>query len=299
MEKKFIDPSTVRKDIIVKEKLELLDDFPIFSIVEFNLFGNCNRNCSFCPVSDTSFYKKTKDAISVELYEKIMQDLASIKYKGKLLYSAFCEPLLHKKIEELIFLSKKYLPNCRVEIVSNGDLITTKKLKKLFEAGLDTISISMYDGPHQILHFENMMNEANLTKEQVILRRRYFDGDNFGITISNRAGLIDSNQYRDKNEQKIIDLPLKSNCFYPFYMTLIDYNGDMLLCPHDWKKTTVIGNLAKNNIWDLWKNGKKLNTIRKILSDENRNFTPCKTCDVIGTVIGKDSFEKWKVLSIN
>jgi hypothetical protein len=37
--------------------------------------------------------------------------------------------------------------------------------------------------------------------------------------------------------------------------------------------------------------GKVLNSIRERLSNFDRNFAPCKTCDVIGTVIGKESFE--------
>lgn len=295
---KFIDPSTIRKNKIVSEKLTTINGFPLFSIVEFNIFGNCNRDCSFCPVSDTSFYKKTKDSISTELYGKIMNDLSDIDYKGKILYSAFCEPLLHKQIEELIAISKKILPESRVEIVTNGDLLTTKKLKSLFDAGLDTVSISMYDGAHQISHFESMASDLGLTGEQVVLRRRYFDGENYGITISNRTGLIDSNQYRDKGEQRVVELPLKENCYYPFYMTLVDYNGDMLLCPHDWRKTTVIGNLQNEHIWDLWSGSKKLENIRKTLADNNRGFVPCATCDVIGSVIGFESFGAWQTSKV-
>lgn len=291
---KFIDPSTVRKNKIVSEKLTAIDGFPVFSIVEFNIFGNCNRDCSFCPVSDTTFYKKTKDAIDLKLYQKIMRDLASIDYSGKILYSAFCEPLLHKGIEKLISLTKDILPKSRIEIVTNGDLLNKKKLKALFDAGLDTVSISMYDGAHQKEYFSSIKDSLKLSDEQVVLRRRYFDGENYGITISNRAGLVDSNQYRDKNEQKVVDLPLEENCYYPFYMTLVDYNGDMLLCPHEWRKSTVIGNLANDHIWDLWSKSQKLESIRKMLSNNNRNFTPCASCDVIGKVMGKESYFCWK-----
>jgi len=291
---KFIDPSTKRKSDIVDNKLSVMDGFPIFSIVEFNLFGNCNRECSFCPVSDSSFYQKTKDAIGVELYFKIMSDLAEIGYEGKILYSAFCEPLLHKSIEKLIEISKNKLPKSRVEIVTNGDLLTEKKLKALFESGLDTISVSMYDGSHQAEYFNKMKEVLRLKDEQVVLRRRYFDGDNYGITISNRVGLVDSNKYRDKNEQKVLELPLKEKCYYPFYMTVVDYNGDMLLCPHDWKKTTVIGNLEKDNIWNLWSKSQKLQSLRRKLSNNDRNFMPCNACDVIGKLMGQESFEAWK-----
>jgi radical SAM protein with 4Fe4S-binding SPASM domain len=288
----FVDPSTKRKNKIVTDKFRLIDNVPVFSIVEFNIAGLCNRNCSFCPVSDTSFYIKKNEFIEIGLYEKIVNDLAEINYDGKILFSAFSEPLLHKKVYELIKISKNKLPQCRVEIVSNGDVLNLERLKMLFDNGLDTISLSLYDGAFQVEKFTKMREEAELNESQVILRRRYYDDGNFGMTVSNRVGLIDSNKYRDEHESKIQSLPLKEKCFYPFYMTLIDYNGDMLLCPHDWKKTKVMGNLGKDNIWNLWQN-KYLKALRKMLAEENRNFSPCKSCDVHGNIIGRDSFDAW------
>ena len=44
---------------------------------------------------------------------------------------------------------------------------------ELFDAGLTTLLISMYDGPKQIEHFEKMIAEAKLPRDSVILRDRY------------------------------------------------------------------------------------------------------------------------------
>jgi radical SAM protein with 4Fe4S-binding SPASM domain len=289
---RFIDKSTDRKKQIVKDKLTIIDNIPVFSIIEFNIIGSCNRNCSFCPVSNPDVYTKTNDGLELELFEKIVKDLQEISYEGEILFSAFSEPLLHKRVEELISIAKQYLPSIRLEIVSNGDLLTVKKLQKLYNAGLDAINISMYDGPHQIKYFEDMRKEAGVPESFVVTRRRYFENGNYGITISNRGGLIDSNEFRDENEESIVELPLKQACYYPFYMIVVDYNGDVLLCPHDWNKTLKFGNLKNEKLFDIW-NGKVLNSIRERLSNFDRNFAPCKTCDVIGTVIGKESFEAW------
>ena len=57
-------------------------------------------------------------------------------------------------------------------------------------------------------------------------------------------------------------------------------------------KKVIIGNLITENIIELWKS-KKLESIRKSLSKPNRNFEPCKSCDVLGTLIGEDSFDAW------
>jgi len=290
--KRFLDPSIKRKDTIVKDKLSFCHGIVLPSIVEFNIFGNCNRNCAFCPVSNPEVYTKKNEGINIELFEKIAKDLHTIDYKGKILFSAFSEPLLHKNIEYLIVIAKKYLPSIRLEIVSNGDLLTAEKLKKLYTAGLDTINISMYDGKHQIEFFNTLLQDAGVPKETIILRRRYLENGNYGITISNRVGLVDSNLFRDEKEEAIVELPLKQPCYYPFYMTLIDYNGDVLLCPHDWNKSMKFGNLNDESFFDIW-NSKVMNGIRKKLAKSDRNILACKNCDVLGTIMGKDSFEAW------
>jgi len=146
--------------------------------------------------------------MDIKLYSKIIDDLKSMQYEGKLLYSAFSEPLLHKDIEKLISITREKLPKVRIEMVSNGDLLNATKLKTLVNAGLDTVSISMYDGPEQIEHFNKVLKEAEVDESKMILRRRYFENGNYGITISNRVGLINSNSYRDESEEKVIELPL-------------------------------------------------------------------------------------------
>ena len=292
MDKKFIDPNLKRKKNLVEKNITLIKKFPLFSLIEFNIFGTCNRNCTFCPVSNPQIYTKTQESFNINLFEKVISDLSSVNYSGTILFSAFSEPLLHKHIDKLICIAKQSLPLSRIEIVSNGDLLTTKKLKSLFSSGLDTINISMYDGKEQIKHFQSMRKEAGLNEKSVVLRRRYYENGNFGLTISNRAGVINSNKFRDKQEKEIKTLPLNSKCYYPFYSILVDLNGNILLCPHDWQKRMVFGNIKNDNIIDIWYE-KKIENIRKNLAKANRNFTPCNQCDVIGTLIGQENFDKW------
>ena len=77
MNNRFIDKSTERKNSIVKERLHHFSNFPIFSIIEFNIAGNCNRDCSFCPVSNPEIYKRTNDNLTPELFEKIVKDFGT------------------------------------------------------------------------------------------------------------------------------------------------------------------------------------------------------------------------------
>jgi len=293
------DNSILRKKKLLeaKDKIKVIDGVPVFTLVEFNIYGACNRSCIFCPVSDPDFYKKRNIGINIELYRKIMTDLRQINYTGTILFSAFCEPFMNKELPDLVDLTKNFLPASHLEIVSNGDIIkrNPSKLVDLFNRGLDAICISVYDGPEALQEFAELGAMLKLSDDKFIIKRRYYDesrGD-YGMIISNRTNLVFAKRYQAANEDKVEKLPLHRKCYYPFYQTLIDLNGDMILCPHDWGKKYVVGNLKDTSIWQLWKS-RKYQKARRLLSIRNRDFIPCRTCDVYGDIIGKENYDAWK-----
>ena len=216
----YIDPSTYRRGEIFAQRINTFEGFPVFTMIEINLLALCNRSCNFCPVSNKNFYQDFYNndktgKMGIELYEKLLRDLAQIDYSGIIMFSGLSEPLLHKKIYHFIRRSKEVLRKVQVEINSNGDVLNKKRLEKLFNHGLNTLSISLYDGPQQIEYFNKMKEEVGLSNEKVILRRRYYENGNYGLTISNRAGLVNSNEFRSKGDKIVEKLPLRKSCYYP------------------------------------------------------------------------------------
>ena len=128
-----------------------------------------------------------------------------------------------------------------------------------------------------------MCKDANLTKSQYVIRHRYYsEKQDFGLTISNRAGMMENAEYKISS----LDEPSKDKCFYPSYTFFMDYNGDVLMCPHDWGKKIILGNLNLKSFIEIWFSKKAMN-IRSMLNSSNRNFSPCNVCDVDGTLMGK------------
>lgn len=289
----FLDPNIPRKGGVLDRHLEQSGEDsiapPFFSLIEFNLSGLCNRRCVFCPRVDPKRFPNVNKHIPVELYRSILKDLGAVRYDGMILYSAFSEPLLYKRIEALIEISKRYCPKVRIEAVTDGDFVTTEKLRSLFNSGLDTLLISMYDGPQQEEKFQSMMAQASLRDGQVVLRKRWLPPEqHYGITLSNRAGMV---EIPEAGVGKLKE-PLKRPCHYPFYQVLVDYDGAVLLCPHDWGKKLIVGNLNELSIMDVW-NGPVIKRARMSLAKADRNFPPCQVCDVDGTLMGKGHFERW------
>jgi len=290
---KYFDPNITRKGEALqrhlKESNEDSEAPPFFSLIEFNLSGLCNRKCVFCPRADPSVYPNVNEHISLDLYEKIMRELSEVEYSGMILYSAFGEPLLYKNIEAVLKISKEYCPNVRNETVTDGDFVTPAKLQSLFAAGLDTLLISLYDGPEQMDVFQAMIDEVGLSDTQVVLRKRWLPPEeHYGITLSNRAGMVNIPEVGIS----ALAEPLQRPCFYPFYQVLVNYDGAVLLCPHDWGKEIIVGNLNDSTIHDLW-DSKIMRRTRRNLANSDRNFAPCKTCDVDGTLMGRPHFEQW------
>jgi len=297
MSKQFIDPSVAEKRSTLANRLQMLEAYPIFSQLEFNILGSCNRKCNFCPVSAPDFYERHDRyaRLKIESYEKLLIELNALDYSGVIVYSGLSEPLLIKNISDYIELTKILLPGVHLEIITNGDVLNPLKLRKLFDSGLDRLKISLYDGPHQIDRFQEMCSQVGVNQEKVLLRRRYLEGGNYGITLSNRSGLIDSSVFNESEESEKVELPLSRSCFYPFYMLKINHDGAVTMCSHDWEDQYVLGNAFEESVWEIW-TGEKILRVRKSLSHGCRDIGPCKICDVDGCLMGQESYEKWQNL---
>jgi len=286
MKKKFIDPNIVHKSKTVENQIQFFQfkgqSLPLPTEIEISESGTCNRSCSFCPRSAANFIDK-KEFITNKLHEKLCVELKDLNYKGTIRYSGFVEPMLDKNIFNLINMVRNYLPESNIEMVTNGDPLNLKRLKKLFESGLNKILISAYDGKVESEKLEDLCVQANLNEKQYIVRHRYYSEDeDFGITLSNRSGLMADAEFKIDALKE----PLKKPCYIPSYTFFLDYQGDVLMCPHDWGKKVILGDLNKEKLKDIWFS-KRFMGIRKMLNKSNRNFTPCNVCDVEGTFMGE------------
>ena len=232
--------------------------------------------------------------MSIESYTRVIEDLKNINYNGGIIYSGFSEPILYKYIFEVIKITKTLLPKSRIELITNGDHLKLEKLKKLFEAGLTQISVSLYDGPHQIENFKKLKLDASLSDEQFDLRFRWANvesdnGLNFGINLTNRAGAINMPEINVNTLKQEI----KKKCFYPFYQIMVDYDGSALLCNHDWHKKLILGNINEKSILDIWNNQVYKKT-RGNLSKAMRIDSPCNKCDANGMMMGGEFVKEWE-----
>tara|TARA_B100001057_G_scaffold479546_1_gene551322 strand:- start:5376 stop:6293 length:918 start_codon:yes stop_codon:yes gene_type:complete len=296
----FLDKNIQRVENFVQKyyskKRTLKNGYPVFSSIEISLNGACNRRCEFCPRVSKKEYPNLYQSLDFSDFKKMIGDLNKINFEGRISFSGFCEPLLTKNINDYIKYIRTELPKVNIDMVSNGDVITKKNFKKvldnLFSSGLNTIRLSLYDGPHQVDYFQDIKKELKLNDDQLITRKRYLGPEeSFGITLCNRAGSV--NLKKGNLDIKPLETSLNKACYIPFHKILIDYDGTVLMCANDWKKENPLGNIKNESIIDIWCNEISQKT-RARLMNKDRSQNPCNKCDINGTLNGQKPFDLWK-----
>jgi len=277
--KKNID----RRKLIVDEGIKFFKDTPLPSWIELSLIDVCNRSCSFCPKSDENVAPDTYQKMSKKLIDKMHDDLKKINYRGALTLCGYGEPLLHKEIE---YICKKLSKVSSVEIVTNGDPLNYKVIQKLYNANLSRLLISMYDGPEQVIKFKTMIKKSGVPEDFVILRDRWYtETENFGVKLTNRAGTISAGNQIGNDVHTV--------CYYPSYQFLIDWNGDIFLCPQDWQRRQAMGNMMQESLFEIW-TSKIMKKYRVDLLNGKRVNNPCKSCNATGTLLGINHAKIWR-----
>ena len=273
-----------RKKPILDRVPQLFKGIPIPSWIELSLIDVCNRACSFCPKSDESIAPNTHQRMTMTLIDKLVEDLKKINYEGAFCLCGYGEPMLHKEFYEIV---NKLGVVGGVEIITNGDLVNKKTLVKLFESKATKLIISLYDGPEQVVKFKALIEELNIPKDFVILRDRWYsDKADYGVKLTNRVGTVSVG-----NQPNVKDYS-KTKCFYTAYQMLIDWNGDVFLCPQDWQRRQAMGNMMQSNIFDIW-SGPILSKYRRKLLSGNRSLNPCNQCNADGMVYGNSHYNAW------
>lgn len=281
--KETIKKNIKRRSLIVDEGINFYKGIPLPTWIELSLIDVCNRKCSFCPKSDASIAPDTYQKMSRLLVDKLANNLKKIKFNGSITLCGYGEPLLHKDIEYIV---EKLSKISNVEIVTNGDVLNSKNLKKLYAAKAGRVLVSMYDGHSQINKFKKIVKQANVPDDFVILRDRWYDdSQNFGVKLTNRAGTIKTGNQ--------IDNSVHTTCYYPSYQFLVDWNGDVFLCPQDWQRRVTMGNMMQEEIFDIWTN-KIITKYRKDLLNGKRSSSPCSECNAQGTLLGFNHAKIWK-----
>lgn len=83
--------------------------------------------------------------MDTNVYTKIIDELSEINYNGRVYPHFYGEPLLDKRLPQLIEYTRKKLPLATIVVYSNGDYLTKELFNRLIASGVDGFVITQHD----------------------------------------------------------------------------------------------------------------------------------------------------------
>ncbi len=229
----------------------------LFKIINIQTQTECNYNCSFCPNKKV---KRPRGAMSLELYKKIIRELAQLNFTGFIEPFLMNESFMDPRLPRLIKIALRECPGATVVIQTNGSLLTDEFLKKIKSPRVIVV-VNDYTSEGRVLkRISGFNNAGNI----ILLERKHEMTD-----LSNMGGLIYD-----------ISEPMDNFCIKPFTQFYVGFDGRVCLCCQDWQFTEIMGNVRKNSIKEIWYNN-KYTIFRKNLLN-SRRIGLCSNCDYYG-----------------
>lgn len=255
--------------------------------VELNITELCTRSCSFCPRAPDNFYKNQKKFMSSETIDSVISGSIEDKFDGDFHISGFGEPTTNRNILNIIRMMRDSLEN-RIVMTTNGDLLDVDMVQQLRNAGLSHLILSCYDGPEAYNKFKAMLVAGGF-EENHDIRKLWLSHDETSDEFMTR---VKFNNRGGSSKDGRVNTNITSPCYLPSYKMVIDWDGSILLCCNDWRKTdNNLGNINSMSLSQIWYS-ESMSSIRDKLNIGDRQAIPaCSACNINGTYIGKESVD--------
>lgn len=292
------------RTLVQEDKVKLLTDpppLPRYIQIETSIF--CNASCPFCPTDNVTRTPKYMD-------EKIFKKIVDETQGQGIVYRPFLqnEPLTDKRLPDFIRYIKED-PTARVEINSNGELLTEEMGERLIESGIDLIRFSV-DGMDQET-YDIARPGVDYQKLEKRLIRFSEMNRQAGSPIKLIIRMIDMDINRDQQERfrsfwseymdqvEIVPLytwpwdgqiePVLKPCLKIVEELFFNTAGDAVLCCWDHKFIAPLGNAAERTVQDIWL-GEPNRTYRQLLAAGRRDkIHLCSKCNAYKN----HDFEGW------
>ena len=273
--------------------------FPIY--IEVSPSGICNHRCTFCALDFMEYQKRFLD---LSVFKKCVSEISQLGIKS-IMFAGEGEPLLHKKISELILSTKK--SGIDVALTTNGVLLN-ESLSEIIIPHIEWIKVSINAGTkktYAIIHktkesdFDKVLNNI---KNAVKIKQK----KNYSCVIGMQMVLLPENQ------EEAILLAQQAKDLNVDYLVIKPYSH------HLSSKTNKYENLSYKSLYHLseelgamntndFKVVFRLNTMKK-WDDKERTYKQCLALpfwayiDAGGNVWGCSAYlqnEKFRYGNIN
>lgn len=265
-----------------------------------DIMGSCTNKCFMCPARAG---KKTNGKMSDEMFNTIINQLAEKKFSGKIYMFGQCEPYLDKQLFDKIDLINKKLPDATIRLISNFVVLNDEMIQKTIKSPIHLFTNSIYaldpvnyekicGRPNFYKAFTNQVKFikelAKTTIEPSFLFSIYLIDTEFTrheedfllyflsllpVPETLRTGVIGTKGITHKNKAPF----MFSECIYGPDIKITS-SGDMSICPFDHDSIYKVGNISKDNVFDVI-NNEEACSIRKKMFFTKQGLSSCQYCD--------------------
>lgn len=304
------------KPIYGTDRVKLAQVIPLSTPFSMFVFPStyCNFKCIYCGHSlglkkMKQMYDFEPQMMSMKTYDEVISQIKEFPQKLKMLsLTGQGEPLTNKNLPLMVKLAKEANITERIEIITNGALLSKEMSDGLIAAGLDTLRISLQGLStdkykeicgvdidfdqflKNIKYFYENKGNTNLFVKIMDVSLKEGEENEFyklfencsdrmyvekmlpayeGVEVTKDLE-VDYDRYGRKHEKRKV-------CPLPFYMLGVFPNGDVEPCDTIFKPI-ILGNVSKSSLKEMW-NGQDLKSFWKMQLEGNRNCnSKCATC---------------------
>jgi len=301
----------------VDDRVPLAEVAPLSTPFTMNIFptGACNFRCNYCAQSLGAAELKKRfafayDTMPIDTFARAVEQMQDFPQPFKLMsFMGHGEPLLNKDLPEMISMAKRAGVARRIEIITNGSLLTHGLSEKLVAAGLSNLRVSLQgisrEKYWQIskvkLDYQKFVEElryfASLSKESKLFVKvvdtSLDEGEEekfyalFGdfadrMYVEHIKPVYDGVKYEKEQQNVTVDRYGNDHtprmvCPLAFYMLALWPNGDVVPCDAIYKPI-VLGNVCQDKMTAMWQGEKMQKFWQLQLADKRQSIKGCDVC---------------------
>lgn len=323
-----VESSVDKKRTILREVVPL--DSPLSMYIEPTRV--CNFKCFYCMHSTRGQKNGALDKtgfkiehMDMELYGKLVKEIMEFPSVPKrICFSGLGEPLTNKKLPEMVKLLRDAGFEGRVDVISNGSLLTKEMADALIAAGISRIQISL-QGLTRDKYKE--ICGMDIEPEQIRENIRYFHEHEGNATIYVKIidSILEGKEDEDKfysmfsdvcdtiyiehlvimeqqmgNHGRDVDttrnlmgevVEKRMVCGVMFYFLQVNIDGETFPCSTPGLPNSFsMGSTKEKTLQEIWNDKIRNALIRKNLADGYASIPACKTCSSCIAIADKSEY---------
>lgn len=284
--------------------------------VQLEPVEGCSLACSFCGIQ--SIRKNGADAMrathgknsapycfmDIGVVRKIARDTKLLDWNPRWEFAMHGEPSMHPNLPLLVRAVRAFHKTAYILVTSNGSgLFAGDRLSELMAEGVNTLALDDY------VHAPNWVDRAvqkNIELDSPYPVYRYpenkahsphtrHSGQKIVVVKDISVNTTGTHQLTNQGGNSFTsnDSMAHARCAKPFRELSVRWDGNVALCCDDWPGRYKVGNILEMDLHELW-NHPKFEAARRKLYAGQRDFGPCKGCDVRSNRVGllPDKFGK-------